>query len=350
MSDGSASRPPPPATNSIIAFLHCRRCGHEVPRGMSMREYARYEVGWTSQGFQLWCLRHECNVLHVDFQGQKHPANLSALVKPTPPSDLAGLRPVVWCFEFGKAYDGWTDDTRWNGWLNVWITPELRDEIAEEAARNQDMEIEQHAEWKGLPVDHRGLVSLAGGYTIQEAPLYAATFRDFAVGDMPECPDGFTDQSWRNDACPVMRSELLRLEVWCDHPDPMLREMGEDTARFIVAPFHPERGDLGKSISLNEWDNVLKVIEYTRWIVRLGLAFHFDTPGRSLVYPQLNNQRMLTDAEADALDDAGLAFVQITDSIDPERAIGDPYEWALLVWEAHGLIEPKPEKSGGGGA
>ncbi|MEY9493800.1 hypothetical protein [Bradyrhizobium elkanii] len=61
--------------NEIGTFLHCGLCLHELPAGTSPRDYAALEVGWTPQGLQVWCQRHDCNVLHVDFEGQKHPAN-----------------------------------------------------------------------------------------------------------------------------------------------------------------------------------------------------------------------------------------------------------------------------------
>ncbi|MDP2662049.1 MAG: hypothetical protein Q8R28_15095 [Dehalococcoidia bacterium] len=59
----------------IGAFLHCALCMTEKPPGVSPREYAQLEAGWTTLGFQVWCKRHEVNVLHVDFEGQKHLAN-----------------------------------------------------------------------------------------------------------------------------------------------------------------------------------------------------------------------------------------------------------------------------------
>jgi hypothetical protein len=41
----------------------------------------------------------------------------------------APKRPVKFNFggdggPFDKVFDGFTDDTRWNGWLNVWVTTE----------------------------------------------------------------------------------------------------------------------------------------------------------------------------------------------------------------------------------
>jgi len=59
----------------IVAFLHCGQCLAERPSDQSPRDWAQLEAGWTRQGLQLWCKRHECNILHVDFEGRKHPAN-----------------------------------------------------------------------------------------------------------------------------------------------------------------------------------------------------------------------------------------------------------------------------------
>lgn len=64
-----------PVTKAIEAFMHCGLCLLEKPRGTSPAEWARLEVGWTPFGFQVWCRRHDCNVMHVDFEGTKHPAN-----------------------------------------------------------------------------------------------------------------------------------------------------------------------------------------------------------------------------------------------------------------------------------
>jgi len=63
-----------PVTNEIEGFIHCQHCLREKPDGVSPREYAQLEVGFTVQGLQIWCKRHEMNVMHIDFQGAKHPA------------------------------------------------------------------------------------------------------------------------------------------------------------------------------------------------------------------------------------------------------------------------------------
>lgn len=67
--------------NQIQAFLHCGLCVEEVKAEMaqyvhvSPRDYARLAVGWTPDGLQVWCNRHDCNVIHIDFEGKKHPAD-----------------------------------------------------------------------------------------------------------------------------------------------------------------------------------------------------------------------------------------------------------------------------------
>tara|TARA_B100001245_G_scaffold210209_1_gene174180 strand:+ start:230 stop:505 length:276 start_codon:yes stop_codon:yes gene_type:complete len=76
--------------NHIEQFLHCKLCGDEVHSGKtdtgeseSMRSYAKYELGWTKWGLQVWCIRHNANIIHIDFDGEKHKAYLSRNPKNT---------------------------------------------------------------------------------------------------------------------------------------------------------------------------------------------------------------------------------------------------------------------------
>lgn len=67
-----------PNSNCILTFFHCARCIDRKPDFLSPREYANLEVGFTQLGLQVWCNRCECNVVHIDFQGNRHPANVQA--------------------------------------------------------------------------------------------------------------------------------------------------------------------------------------------------------------------------------------------------------------------------------
>lgn len=78
-----------PNTNEIGSFFHCARCLNEKPDGVSPRDWARLEVGWTQLGVQIWCVRHESNVAHIDFRDAQIGINSTAPVeKPndTPPT------------------------------------------------------------------------------------------------------------------------------------------------------------------------------------------------------------------------------------------------------------------------
>jgi hypothetical protein len=57
--------------NEIEMFFHCKKCLEELPPDTSPRDWVRVEVGWSKRGLQVWCVRHEMNVIHVDLMGQK---------------------------------------------------------------------------------------------------------------------------------------------------------------------------------------------------------------------------------------------------------------------------------------
>lgn len=59
------------AKNEIGSFIHCKKCLSELPPDESPASWARLSVGWTKLGLQVWCERHDINVIHLDFQGQK---------------------------------------------------------------------------------------------------------------------------------------------------------------------------------------------------------------------------------------------------------------------------------------
>lgn len=66
-----------------------------------------------------------------------------------------GFRAISWCFDDGIVRTGYTDNSTWNGFTNVWVLPEVRDEIDEETLTHE-------------PIDANGLVSLAYGYATTE--------------------------------------------------------------------------------------------------------------------------------------------------------------------------------------
>lgn len=90
----------PGSGKAIRAFYNCGICvmefkklraeGSPTVAGVSPAEYAQLEVGSTLYGFQVWCRRHEVNVIHADFEGRKVTANMH--VQPSPEADEALIR------------------------------------------------------------------------------------------------------------------------------------------------------------------------------------------------------------------------------------------------------------------
>ena len=66
-----------PNANNIEQYLHCKLCMDELTEDESPKSYARYGVGWTRDGLQVWCERHDVNIIHIDFEKHQHPADLT---------------------------------------------------------------------------------------------------------------------------------------------------------------------------------------------------------------------------------------------------------------------------------
>jgi len=58
-------------TQRIFMYMHCRRCLESMPAGQSAETWARLNAGWTKEGFQVWCVRHNVNVFDGHLDGHK---------------------------------------------------------------------------------------------------------------------------------------------------------------------------------------------------------------------------------------------------------------------------------------
>jgi len=63
------------AENKIQGFIHCKSCMSAKPKNKSPADWSKLECGWTENGLQIRCRRCDLNIIHIDFEGQKHPAN-----------------------------------------------------------------------------------------------------------------------------------------------------------------------------------------------------------------------------------------------------------------------------------
>jgi hypothetical protein len=61
----------------------CAKCADEFAAGAtdapSLRDLTALDVGFTRRGFQVWCRRHDVNVVHVDFDGARPRADFRCL-------------------------------------------------------------------------------------------------------------------------------------------------------------------------------------------------------------------------------------------------------------------------------
>ena len=67
---------------SIIQYVVCSKCADELAAlspPQSLQDYAAIDVGFTDYGIQVWCRRHKSNIVHIDFQGAKMPADFRRL-------------------------------------------------------------------------------------------------------------------------------------------------------------------------------------------------------------------------------------------------------------------------------
>jgi len=66
--DGTGS--PPRRVNKINEYCQCAMCLEELPPGRQMAQWARLAVGWTTEGLQVWCLRHSATVIDLGFKNE----------------------------------------------------------------------------------------------------------------------------------------------------------------------------------------------------------------------------------------------------------------------------------------
>lgn len=69
---------------SVTGYVACSKCAAEVDAAqppLSLQDYAQIDVGFTDWGMQVWCRRHQANIVHIDFQGHQLPADFRRLEK-----------------------------------------------------------------------------------------------------------------------------------------------------------------------------------------------------------------------------------------------------------------------------
>ena len=77
----SAGRGVEPNIDSYVACTKCAKEVADIEPKISLQDYAAIDVGFTNWGLQIWCRRHQVNIVHIDFGGVQLPADFRRLEK-----------------------------------------------------------------------------------------------------------------------------------------------------------------------------------------------------------------------------------------------------------------------------
>ncbi|WP_242121391.1 hypothetical protein [Sphingomonas lacusdianchii] len=169
-------------------------------------------------------------------------------------------RPVLWSFGEGPMFPGVTDETYWNGFLNVAVDEGTWPYVLRELIAGADEDAETIAAYRAMKPDN-GTISLACGFaTVEVHSLWQREFPDFPITTMPPIPGPWRDASWHNETAPAFSpctgpmGEAAR--IWIDYADPTAREF-PDLPRFTLC--RPDtRGDLQNVYTGDNYDELLE--------------------------------------------------------------------------------------------
>ena len=71
--------------NNITEHVVCQSCLQEyqniINPSFALRDFIAIDVGFTEIGIQIWCRKHDKNICHIDFDGQKLESDFRCLEK-----------------------------------------------------------------------------------------------------------------------------------------------------------------------------------------------------------------------------------------------------------------------------
>jgi hypothetical protein len=56
-------------------FINCKKCTEQRPSRFSMEEYSRIGVIKTEDGIQIWCVRHDIEIVFFPYEWEKSKFN-----------------------------------------------------------------------------------------------------------------------------------------------------------------------------------------------------------------------------------------------------------------------------------
>jgi hypothetical protein len=101
-------------------------------------------------------------------------------------------------------------------------------------------------------------------------PTHHHVFKDYPLTGIPTIPAGWSDVSWRNDACPCWRVESQgeTLYVFADYSDEDKRDFGPGVSRFSISV--DRDGSRVNVFDSEFWDDIVSILEVPRLPVSLS--------------------------------------------------------------------------------
>jgi hypothetical protein len=194
------------------------------------------------------------------------------------------MRKCLFQFDDSPVFEGFTDNTLWNGFLNVWVSPAVRDQII--AFFDGEDEEETNAQTMAIPVqviDGRELVSLAYGYATSE--VVSMTFLEASRDLKPGSRVMFTHDFELNHQHPIIPAGTTGTvrENGLNEMQPMLFVSPDDeTLRAHFRSWNGE-GDDTIQIAGPEPEDKGSMAEEAAWAAPCGLMI--ITPKWKAAFP-----------------------------------------------------------------
>lgn len=141
------------------------------------------------------------------------------------------MRSIAWSFGDGATFPGYTDDTLWNGFTNVWVSPSVWPQVLEELIAGADNDAEKIEDYKARGRTE-GLISLSHGFATNEVTCsWITCFPDYPIHTMVPIPEGWSEMSWRHEAAPSFGPCVGPMgeaaQIWVDYEHPAMRDVPE---------------------------------------------------------------------------------------------------------------------------
>lgn len=98
-------------------------------------------------------------------------------------NNVPKFRAVRWSFDDENVFDGFTDDSRWNGFLNIWVTPEVHEKVLD--AYKADL---GESGLNEVKPDKNGFYCYGWGFTTHEVDADGASLADRYYAVPPAAP------------------------------------------------------------------------------------------------------------------------------------------------------------------